>query len=112
MFFCGAMAGRLGFLSSCMGIWGTRSCFLREVRSAFELRGAPWDSSPVAAGINRASSRVEAGTSGFLSIPDIDLGVSVEFEQGRQASSCVEAWNSDCLLSWEWGVKPLAELDL
>ena len=112
MFFCGAMAGSLGFLSSCMGIWGTRSCFLREVRSAFELRGAPWDSSPVAARINRASSRVEARTSVFISISDIDLGVSVEFEQGRQASSCVETWNSGCLLSWEWGVKPLVELDL
>ena len=84
------MAGSLGFLSSCMGIWGTRSCFLREVRSAFELRGAPWDSSPVAAGINRASSRVEARTSGFISISDIDLGVSVEFDHwvlGRPTGS-------------------------
>ena len=104
--------GSLGFLSSCMGIWGTHSCFLREVRSAFMVQGALRDSSPVAAGINRASSRVEARTSGFISISDIDLGVSVEFEQGRQALSCVETWNSDCLLSWEWGVKPLVELDL
>ena len=60
----------------------------------------------------RASSRVEAGTSGFLSISDINLGVSVEFEQGSQASSCVEAWNSACLSSCEWGVRPLVELDL
>ena len=62
--------------------------------------------------MNRASSRVEAGTSGFLSISDINLGVSVEFEQGSQASSCVEAWNSACLSSCEWGVRPLVELDL
>ena len=41
--------------------------------------------------MNRASSRVEAGTSGFLSISDIDLGVSVELEQGSQALSYVEA---------------------
>ena len=62
--------------------------------------------------MSRASSRVEAGTSGFLSISDINLGVSVEFEQGSQASSCVEAWNSACLSSCEWGVRPLVELDL
>ena len=48
----------------------------------------------------------------FLSISDIDLGVSAEFEQERQASSCVEAWNSACLSSCEWGVRPLFELDL
>ena len=75
--FCGVVAGSLVFLSSCMGTWGTRWCFLNEVRSAFELRGALRDSSRVAAGMNRASSRVEARTSGFLSNYDIDLGVSV-----------------------------------
>ena len=95
-----------------MGTWGTHSCFLREIRSAFELLGGPWNSSQVTAGMSRASSRVEAGTSGFLSISDINLGVSVEFEQGSQASSCVEAWNSACLSSCEWGVRPLVELDL
>ena len=40
--------------------------------------------------MNRASSRVEVGTSEFLSISDIDLGVSVELEQGSQGSSCVD----------------------
>ena len=48
----------------------------------------------------------------FLTISDIDLGVSVEFEQERQALSCVEAWNLACLLSCKWGVRPLVELDL
>ena len=51
--------------------------------------------------MNRASSRVEVGTSGFLSISDIHLEVSVEFEQGRQDSSCLQTLNSACLLSCE-----------
>ena len=75
--FFGVVVGSLVFLSSCVGTWGTCWCFLSEVRSAFELRGALRDSSHIAAGMNRASSRVEAGTSGFLSDYDIDLGVSV-----------------------------------
>ena len=62
--------------------------------------------------MSRASSRVEAETSVFLTISDIDLGVSVEYEQERQALSCVEAWNLACLLSCKWGVRPLVELDL
>ena len=93
--------GSLRFLSSCAGTLGTHSCFVGEVRSAFLLRGAPRDSYHIAVGMNRASSRVEAGTSGFLSISDTDLTVSVEFKQGRQASSCVEALNSAFLLSCE-----------
>ena len=51
-------------------------------------------------------SRVEAGISGFLSISDIDLGVSVELEQGNQDSSFVEARNSACLSGCSWGVRP------
>ena len=62
--------------------------------------------------MNRASSRVEAGTSGFLSISDIDLRVSSDLEQGAQASSFVEAWNSNCLFSCSWGIRPLVELYL
>ena len=62
--------------------------------------------------MNRASSQVPEGASGFLSISDINLGVSVQSEQGRQALSCVEAWNSACLSSCEWGVRPLVELYL
>ena len=37
-------------------------CFLREVRSPLALRGPPQDSSRIAAVMNRASSRDEAGT--------------------------------------------------
>ena len=63
------------------------SCFLREVRAALALRGPRWDSSPITAGVNRASSQDEAGTSVFLSISDFDCRVSAELEQESQASS-------------------------
>ena len=58
---------------------GDRSCLLREVRSPLLLRGAPQDSSGIDAGMNRATSRVEAGTSGFLSISDFDPRVSADW---------------------------------
>ena len=45
----------------------------------------------------RASSPVEAGTSGFVSISDSDRKVLAELGQESQASSWVEAWNSTCL---------------
>ena len=69
---------------------GNRSCFIREFRSALALRGPPGDSSCIAAGMNRASSQDEAGTSLFLSISDFDRRVSAELEQENQASSCEE----------------------
>ena len=58
----------------------------------------------------RAPSRVEAGTSGFLSISDSDRRVPAEFGQESQASSCVEEWNSACLTSCSWSDRPLDEL--
>ena len=109
---CGVVAESLGFLSSCVSTWGTCSCLLREVRSPLALQGAMQDSSHITARMNRATSRVEAGTSVFLSISDIDRGVSSDLEQGAQASSFVEAWNSDCLFSCSWGIRPLVELYL
>ena len=66
----------------------------------------------IAAGMNRASSRIEVGTSGFLSISDIDFRVSAELEQESQASSYVEVRNSACLSSCSWAVTPLVELYL
>ena len=54
---------------------------------------------------HRASSRVEAGTSGFLFSSDMDLGVPMEFQQGSQASSCVETWNSASLSTCKRGVR-------
>ena len=79
------LAGSLGFHLNGVSTWGTRSCLHREVRSPLMLREAPWDTSGIPAGMNEASSRVEAGTSGFLSISDI---------------------NSGSLQSWNWGVRP------
>ena len=60
----------------------------------------------------RASCRVEAGTSGFLSISDFDGRVPAELEQESQASSCVEESSSACLSSCSRGDRPLAELYL
>ena len=60
----------------------------------------------------RASSRVEAGTSGFLCISDSDARVPAELGQERQASSCVEAWNSACCSSCSRGDRPVVELYL
>ena len=47
----------------------------------------------------RSSSRVEVGTSGFLSSADLDLRVPIEFQQGSQASSRVEPCKSALLKS-------------
>ena len=91
---------------------GTRSCLLREVRSPLVLRGALRDSSCSPAGMNRASSQVEAGNSGFLSISHIDLRVSAELKYGSPALSWVEARNSACLLSCSWSIRPLVNLYL
>ena len=44
---------------------------LQGSQISFVMRGAPRDSSSFASGMNRASSRVEAGTSGFLSISHV-----------------------------------------
>ena len=62
--------------------------------------------------MNRASYRVEAGTSGFLSISDFDRTVSAELEQESQASFCVKEWSSTCLWSSSRGDRPLVELYL
>ena len=108
----GVVAGSLVFLSSSVSTWGTRSRLLREVASPLALRGAPQDSSRSAAGMHRASSQVEVGTSGFLFIFDHDFGFSSELEPGTQSLSCVEAWNSACLSSCSCGVMPLVKLYL
>ena len=91
---------------------GDPSCLHREVRSPLALRGEPRDSSHFATGINRASSLVDAGTSGFLSFSDFHHRISAELEQESQASSCVEEWNSACLSNCSGGDSPLVELYL
>ena len=68
---------------------GSFSGCLLEVWNTVELGGAL--GTPLGlVQCMRASSRVEAGTSGFLTISDFDCRVSVELEQESQASSCVE----------------------
>jgi len=48
---------------------------------SLDMRGAPRDSLHITAGMNRASSRVEAEISGFLSISDFDRRVSAELNR-------------------------------
>ena len=60
----------------------------------------------------RASSRVEAGTSGFLSYSDVGLGECFLFETVSQVLTCVEAWNSAFLSSCQRGFRPPADLNL
>ena len=70
----------------------------------------PLGTPPGLAQWKRASSRVEAGTSGFLSISDSDLRVPAVLGQESQAWSCVEEWNSACLSSCTLGDRPRVEL--
>ena len=77
------------------------------------------DSSRITAGMNRASSRVEVGTSGFLSISDIDLRFLWMLNRGgnpgfvlrhgtRLASRFVNG-ASGLLLSWIWNLQLFLE---
>ena len=52
-----------------------------------------------------SSSGVEAGMSGFLSSVDMDFGVSIEFQQGSQASSLMETCKFAFLSSWKISVR-------
>ena len=63
------------------------------------LRGAPRDCSRIAAGMNRASSRVEAGTSGFLSISDFDPKVSADWNT-RGSQRVGHNWATE--LNWNF----------
>ena len=60
----------------------------------------------------RASSRVEAGTSGFIYISVSDRTVPAELGQESQAFSCVEERNSACLSSSSRDDRPLFDLCL
>ena len=57
-----------------------------------------------------SSSRVKAGTSGFLSSADMDLGLPMEFQRGCQASSLSESWKSAFLSSFKISVRLPLEL--
>ena len=76
-----------------MGTSGTCWRGFRKVQSLCDLPEASRDSFAVAAWV-KVPPGVEAGTSGFLSSADMDLGVPLEFPEGSQASSRVEACKS------------------
>ena len=93
-----------------MGISGTRSCCLRKGLSPCKMHGASQDSSAVPSGPSSCS--VEAGTSGFLSSADMDLGDSLEFPQWNQALSRVETCKSALRSSWKTRVRLPVRLTL
>ena len=61
---------------------------------------------------HRASSRIEARTSGFLSSADMAIWDPLEFQQGSQASSHVQTWNSASLFRCKRVIRLLVELAL
>ena len=61
---------------------------------------------------NRASFRVDAGTSGFIYISDSDRTVPAELGKESQAFSCVEERNSACLSSSSRDDRTLVDLCL
>ena len=89
-----------------------------DSQGAYEKSGILWSwEGPLGAPLGlvqwkRASSPVEAGTSGFLSISDSNRWVPAELGQDSQASSCDEESNSTCLLSCLCGDRPHVELYL
>ena len=85
---------------------------MSEKSGKLELGGAPLGSPRCLVHGKRASSPVEAGTSGFLSISDSDHRVPADLGQESQASSWVEAWYSNCLWRCSRGDRPLVELYL
>ena len=104
--FLWSCGGKLRVPLELRGDLGDPLVFPQGSQICFQTRGALQDSSPITAGMNRASSRVEAGTSGFLSSSDRDLGVPMEIPLGFQMSYRVGAWNSTSLSRCKSGVSP------
>ena len=75
---------------------GSFSGCLWEVRNTVDLGGASRDSTGLEQW-KRASSQVEAGTSGFLSCSDMGLRLCMPFQTGSHVLTCVKAWNSGFL---------------
>lgn len=76
------------------GTWELRSCFLKVMSDLpFELRGALRDSSRVTAGMNRASSPVEAGTPSSSPFLISISGFLWSLKRGVRVSFCVDAEN-------------------
>ena len=83
------VSGKSGILSSCEGPLGI----------LFELVQA-----------TRASSRDEAGNSGFLFSSDKDLRVPMEIPLRCHMLSLVGAWNSASCSKWKRGMRPPVKL--
>ena len=96
-------AGNLGFHSNCDGdlkparVASGKSSLHSSCEGPFGI--------PLLSVQGHTSSQVEVGTSGFLSSSDMDLGVPMEFQQGSQASSHVETWNSASLSRFQRGTR-------
>lgn len=84
MWFFSSCSGKLGTQTPVEFRWGPQGAsHLASGKSSLlsrckRERGIVFKSLPG----NRASSQVEAGNSGFLSIWDRDLGIPIEFQQG------------------------------
>ena len=83
-------AGSLAFLSSYYGDLSDPLVFPQESQVSMQVERGLSGFIIIQVLGPRSSSGVEAGTSGFLSSADMDLGVPLEFQQGSQASSLVE----------------------
>ena len=95
--------GNLGFLSSCDG--DLKPAHVASGKSSLHsICDGPLGIPLQSVQGHRASSPVEARTSGFISSSGMDLGVSMEFEQGIQALSHGETWNSASLSRCKRGV--------
>ena len=87
-------AGSLEFLSSFDGDFSEPCVLPQGDQFSFLVVRDTSDSSRVTA---EASSRAEAGNSVLLSSCDRDLQFPIEFQEGRQVSTHVEAWISSFL---------------
>ena len=90
---------------------GNFSWCLWEVRNTVELGEGPLGTPLGLVQWKSASSRVDVGTSGFLSCINVSLGVCMLFQTGSQVLTCVEAWNliSSGVVK---GIRPPGELNL
>ena len=103
-------AGSLAFLSSYYGDLSDPLVFPQESQVSMQVERGLSGFIIIQVLGPRSSSGVEAGTSGFLSSADMDLGVPLEFQQGSQASSLVVTWKSAFLLSYKSSFKVPVEL--
>ena len=101
--------GSLGFIMSCNRDLSDRLVLPQRSNCLFlsceGLVGIPLEILPV----NSAMSRVQSGSSLFLSGGDRHLGLPIKAQQGSQALPGVEAWNSVFLLSCQRWVRPPVE---